>query len=238
MKKILVLLAVVLAVASCGKKQKNEIKWKLIDVVPTVPVRADDNISLRYPYAEGGEAAVNINNTVRAVMAKLLDHPGSEIGSAVDSILIERDRDTMIRHIPYSIMGDAETGSYGNVVSVLLNTYQYLGGAHGISVAYGMNFDANTGELLSVDEMFTDTLALQKINRKMFFEEHKNDPGRLEWLFVDPDELPLPQTMAIDSAGLFIYYNTYEIAPHSAGPTEYVIPIAEIDNILNKKVFE
>lgn len=238
-KKICILFGSLLLMALlAGCKGKKNIEWSVMELPVSAFAMPDDEIEVSYPVASGTKSADEINRQITETLTSFFDNPGLTVAEAVDSLLAERNREELIRHIAYSVMTDSEVYSYGRVASVILYPYVYLGGAHGIGATLSLKFDTETGNLVDLTELFADTAALSRMNRDVFAQVHRNDPAYFDGLFIPLEQLPLPENTAIDSAGLHVFYNVYEIAPYVFGPTEYMIPMNEIESLLNSKMVE
>jgi len=238
-KKISILFGSLLLMALvAGCKEKKNLEWSVVELPVSEFAIPDDEIEVSYPVASGAKSADEINRQITQTLTSFFDNPGLTVAEAVDSLLAERNQEEQIRHIAYSIMANSEVYEYGRVASVILYPYVYLGGAHGIGATLSLKFDTETGDLVDLTELFADTTALSRVNRDVFAQVHRNDPAYFDGLFIPLEQLPLPENTAIDSAGLHVFYNVYEIAPYVFGPTEYMIPMREIESLLNRKRVE
>jgi len=105
-----------------------------------------------------------------------------------------------------------------NVLSVLYSGTAYEGGVHGYYYYFGENYDAKTGELLSLEDVITDmellpTLVKEQLDTfwdPLMFYEHldmnqhfKENLDSIAW--------------TLDYHGITFYFNPYEIAPYASG---------------------
>lgn len=118
-----------------------------------------------------------------------------------------------------------------------LNTWQYLtGAAHGISATQFLNWDNNRHLVLGLDEI------LQPGQQAAYVSALKEAHSR--WLADNPDARRDPDTyariwpfqpsenFAFTDQGLVVKYDSYQIAPYSAGQPELLIPYAALQGIL------
>ena len=117
------------------------------------------------------------------------------------------------------------------IISIAITNYQNTGGAHGNLVISFLNFDRNTGDIISNHNLFSNLNAFQDIARTYFFNEIADKKEN----YFDPNNFALPENIGFDDDGLILLYNTYEIAPYSSGLTEIHIPFDEIDSLLTFK---
>lgn len=124
-----------------------------------------------------------------------------------------------------------------NLTVIELNTWQYMTGmAHGLSATRYLNWDNNAGKLLSLDNV------LQAGKRDAFITALRNAHSR--WLASNKDAQNDPDAynrmwpfqpsdnFGFTDQGLVVKYNSYEIAPYSAGQPELLVPYAELSGIL------
>ncbi|QDO93373.1 DUF3298 and DUF4163 domain-containing protein [Formosa sediminum] len=115
------------------------------------------------------------------------------------------------------------------VISISLTTYSNTGGAHGILVITFLNFNAQTGALLTTSKLFRNKEEFTTFASPYF----KDEIAEREDMYLEPDNFILPQNIGYSPDGLILLYNTYEIAPYATGITEFVIPYNEANSYLN-----
>lgn len=120
-----------------------------------------------------------------------------------------------------------------------LELISYEGGAHGSHIITYMNFDKATGRRLTLADVFADGYeqplsaillgALQdKLGLNSLDEIHDN--GFLTWTDMYPSK-----NFLLTPTGIKFYYNAYEIAPYSAGPTELELSYETLKDLLKTK---
>ncbi len=202
-----------------------------------------DVVALIYPVAREGVASDSINRTLEYYLKQLFagDSVAASdvtLAQAVDSLLAHKNRDTVTAHMPYQLYCEGSYYTKGFLTSVWLQTYAFTGGAHGLTLSKCFNFDNRTGELLPLEALVSDTARLSELNREAFrkflaqqsFTQEEVD----SYLFVKPDELPLPQNIGFDSTGVKMLYNPYEIAAYVFGQSEYAVPYDQAKAVLSK----
>lgn len=107
--------------------------------------------------------------------------------------------------------------------------YEYLGGAHGLSLLHPLTFSLQNGELLSSKskDLFKDTedkkllalllQGLEEYNEKSFFKDETGAQRFLNWDGVKKDFIALPQDFFISSKGVEFVFAPYEIASYAEG---------------------
>lgn len=123
------------------------------------------------------------------------------------------------------------------------NSYVYLGGAHGSSLGSGQSFDANTGQMLTVDNIFLPdkkaelTKLVGEALWQQYFKENCEEGATLsDVLLINPAKLELPVTPPLFAdKGLIFIYQQYEIAPYAAGMPACVLPYSVVKPLMNQK---
>ena len=126
----------------------------------------------------------------------------------------------------------------GPLVTVVLNTSSYLGGAHGSSSQQYYNFDLEKQKLVKLNEVLAPNQLAALENQaheafKTWVIESKlaNDVSEYEqaWKFKLSDNYYLSQQ------GLILQYGEYEIGPYVVGLPRLTIPYEQLQTILKKQ---
>lgn len=159
----------------------------------------------------------------------------SRLDSLVMSFHEEEDEYTGVWGMEMSI-GIQDFPSF---VELTLSGWSYTGGAHGNGYVTYHLIDREDGRQLELKDVFTDLDALNAIAEPYFralFEldrtESLNDYG----FWFDNDEFTVNENFTFIGGSVQFYYNSYEIAPYSGGPTELVIPMDTIKHLLKLKL--
>lgn len=120
------------------------------------------------------------------------------------------------------------------VVSLLDDTYQYTGGAHGMAYREGVNFDAVSGKKLALSDIFYDYEAFTEEAKERIVYELREDYGEelfedyittVEELWADGSE---PQWY-LDASSVVIVLQEYSVGPYSIGMPQIHLPYAEFE---------
>lgn len=128
-------------------------------------------------------------------------------------------------------LGFEKVRSDANVISFIMTSSGYMGGAHGFYNSFGLNYDTKTGELIDfaalsddTDKFYNDTLAYNreltqtdKYKERMFPEDFF-DGSELETVLYGDEKWYL------SDEGLVFISNPYELGPYASGIIEFVIP--------------
>ncbi len=111
----------------------------------------------------------------------------------------------------------------GSILSLVMNYYSYLGGAHGSTFIEAINVDIIKGVNLKLADLFKDKKDYKQYILKIINEEMKKEPD----IYFSPsiDEFDESNFYLNSSNELIIYFNQYDIAPYSTGIVEFKILI-------------
>lgn len=122
------------------------------------------------------------------------------------------------------------------VLSFVESCWTYTGGAHGGQNYHGVNFDASTGERLSLYQVFPDGEKLVETLIAKLYEE--NNQGT----FFDSMEATVADQIIHDKAswvigprGVTFYFNQYEIAAYASGTITTTIMFDAQPGLFNEK---
>ena len=120
------------------------------------------------------------------------------------------------------------------VISLVRNSYSYIGGAHGMSYVSGMNFNSNTGEKLTIDNIAQNKDAFIEevktyIQGLCESDEYKDRlmPGYEEYL----DTILQDDLWYFDSEGVTFIANQYVLAAYAEGILCFTVPYEELQNL-------
>ena len=122
------------------------------------------------------------------------------------------------------------------VLSFVETQWTYTGGAHGGQMFRGVNFDASTGERLSLHQVFPDGEMLVETIIAKLYEENK------QGTFFDSMEATVADQIIHDKAswvigprGVTFYFNQYEIAAYASGTITTTIMFDERPGMFSEK---
>ncbi len=120
-----------------------------------------------------------------------------------------------------------------NLISIPILTYEFTGGAHGMSVLKSFNYNLKSGQELKLINIFKDNISYKSvINSYIKHEIEKNKDlyftGKDGFKGIDDN-----QEFYLENDKLIIYFQLYEIAPYYVGIPKFEIPFKEIEDIIN-----
>lgn len=120
------------------------------------------------------------------------------------------------------------------IISFKRQDYFYMGGAHGQGVFTNYNYDARTGKLLTLDDIFVDPAAArEELLAKLTVDASNPYYRELMYQDVDADLSCLLDEgdWYLDKGGLFFMSQTYELGPYASGPITFIIPYEKLPEL-------
>lgn len=116
------------------------------------------------------------------------------------------------------------------ILSMTIINYAYSGGAHGMTIVKGLNFDMKTCQLYRLDQLFKPgSNYIDKVSNIIKRQiKERNFPVLEEFHKIEPN-----QDFYIADKSIVIFFQLYDIAPYSAGIPYFPISIYELEDILN-----
>ena len=199
-----------------------------------------------YPEFAGMQPEVSSIVRKKIDAAVSLGNPESQ-GQSMEEIgqIFIKDYDDFKTEIPdafggwhYTAKVDVEVLT-DSLLSLSINDEYYTGGAHGGSGVYFINIDPRTGEEFTLDDLFKPGYddALTNLGNKIFRQTRQlSDTSSLsENYFEFPeDKFQLNKNYGFTEEGVVFFYNSYEIAPYAAGPTQVLIPYKDLKEWIKK----
>ena len=235
LKKSLIAFCMILFIFSC----EDDVTIVFLD--SNITAKNNTIVEVNIPVANGStEASSVINTAIKNTVISVLqigDTEHSSPKSIEESIAsFNNEYKRFISDFPDSsqhweaqIDGEVMYQS-PEIISVAITSYINTGGAHGNLIISLKNFNAETGNLISNNNLFKNINEFKKMALPYFNEAIKEKDGIFE-----STNFELPANMAYNDEGITCLYNTYEIAPYSAGIIEFTIPYNAINSFL---VFE
>lgn len=193
-----------------------------------------------YPEFAGMDVEVSRVVSKRIDAAVSLGNPESQ-GQSMEQIgkIFIQDYDDFKSEIPDAFGGWHYTAKVevevltDSLLSLSVHDEYYTGGAHGGSGVYFINIDPRTGDEFTLDNFFKPGYneALTELGNQVFRQmRNLSDTSSLsENYFEFPeDKFQLNKNYGFTQEGVVFFYNSYEIAPYAAGPTEVVIPYKDV----------
>ncbi len=173
------------------------------------------------------------------IFGDLLNDQQDRLQDLKDSGQLKSYEDVMYLHY-YTYSPKTVVRADSRVVSIMTRTESFMGGAHGYEARYPVNIDSETGELLTVDDLFTSRGDLETVLREKlladyqadelsFLDDYMDNIGRGSgWQSEDYNFL-------IDNNGVLFIFNPYDIAPYASGAQNVYLSFEEDANVFSPK---
>lgn len=249
MKRIFVLIVFLILGASCSKTEPLQLSLKSYYKKTAMPCESHQctEAKLLVPVVEKGNEAVatRINEVIFNEIAGLIsfeEQPAAQmldyddvLNSFIQSYE-EVKRDFPQEGAPW--VADVEGAvvfESSKLLSLGISYYTFTGGAHGFKGVQVVHFNPENGSVYQLKDLIVDwesfsNLVENRVRAKWGVPEES--PINSRGLMFEDDTFSLPETLYIYKDSVVAYYNVYEIASYADGPTEVVIPMEEVKNML------
>lgn len=204
----------------------------------------EDNVlvEINIPQAEGDAmVAQTINNKLQNHIANMLnfsedDSESIHLEEAIanfEKTYLDLKRDFEESTISYEATFDGEViFESSEVISIALTGYLYTGGAHGNTNITLYNFNAQSGALLKLTDFISDEAAFTAIAQTHFEKAVNANPDTDLSDYFFGETFHLPENIGLNSEGILLLYNQYEVASYATGITQFTIPFDEVIDYL------
>lgn len=127
-----------------------------------------------------------------------------------------------------------------DILSLILMTSDYTGGAHGSNYRKIFNIDVKNCKLITLKELFKANVDYKQILNPEIARQIKLKEASGEQFFFQGDmgfkTISDTQPVYIKGDYIVICFDQYEIAPYAAGFPEFEIPISQLQSYINEDV--
>jgi hypothetical protein len=114
------------------------------------------------------------------------------------------------------------------IISIVYSHYSYSGGAHGYYGITTFNYNRQTAEAITIDNLSTDIDELTAIAEKIFIQQN----GDVKNFMFEDDKFYLPNIFYFTEKGIVFYYSIYEIASYAEGDITIELDYNQIKNLI------
>jgi hypothetical protein len=124
------------------------------------------------------------------------------------------------------------------LISIVIETYAYTGGAHPNSFRQYLNFNKIENQVVENESLILDRSELLSLVESKFRKIHEIEEGvtlrETGMFFLEKDSIFfLPANIGFEMDSLVLYYNPYEIGPYVLGGTEIRFAKEELTGVVN-----
>ena len=258
MKSLFYMVTIAMYLVACSHESEvASIPFSTTTVEKEVTLTADKDapsckVTLNVAYAKGDQPEID-KNMNQAIVQELFDMEGLSIQQAADSFatrytqeykknlapLYAQDKSDSEKRAWYEYHYTIDTHTQGGrngAVVYLVDVDYYEGGAHGIKQQLVMNFNAKTGERMTLKDVFVPgfEVRLSELLLDKLMEltgVNSIEELRAKNYLYAMDMYPSDNFILGDDEITFIY-NMYEIAPYSVGKTEISLSYSDVEDLL------
>ena len=126
-----------------------------------------------------------------------------------------------------------------NILSVLVDSYIFTGGAHGSGITEYINLDIKTGKSIENTILIKDHHKFSAFVEKIFRKTYKipeNESINSSGFFFENNTFILPENIGFAENQVILLYNQYEISSYAEGPIELKLDKKEVANFFSVDV--
>ena len=149
----------------------------------------------------------------------------------------ERGSDFCNNNRMESIIENSILFNTGNILTYIVNNYQYTGGAHGMTYNTAYVIDLEKMEALSYDDLFipgSETALSSLLKQKLILDKKAKNEKGLKEIGYYPEAIIPNNNFIVNDKGITFIFGQYEIGPYVLGITEITLPYKEIKKYLLK----
>ena len=176
--------------------------------------------------------ALNQENTVKGTITK------QQVQTAIDDFAKKQLAEMPTeRRITYELsITPSYIGHIGTTELFSIDNYAYLGGAHGLPYREYLVFDTQTKRQVTLDDMLLP-------KQKPRFEKLAHEAYR-QWVKTMTDDVAsyesswpfsLSDNVTLDTKGMTLLYQPYDIAPYASGMPELHIPYSQLKGVVKPR---
>ncbi len=118
-----------------------------------------------------------------------------------------------------------------SMVSILMDSYVFTGGAHGYGSITYININTKTGKRIPNKELFKNYEGFKNHAEKVFRSQNKipdNTSINNTGFFFENDTFSLPENIGFTDTEVILHYNPYEISSYAEGAVELKLNKEEV----------
>ena len=243
MKKLFLALAINLLLIGCNK-DTPELKFDELNIEQVSELNCiaeEENctfIGIKVPWAMGKDTRSNLlNSHIEKHVINLIDYQAAKELRSLEKLAqtFINDYEASAKEFPeYNIPWEAFvegkiTHESEKLISIEFDLALFTGGAHGYTSISYLNFDPETGRLLSNKDLFSE--GFKEFAEKRFREKNnipENESINSTGFFFEDDEFQLPKNIGFYTKKVVLRYNSYEIASYAEGNVQLEFKMQEV----------
>lgn len=141
---------------------------------------------------------------------------------------------------PFELYVTHEVYTSGSILSLVVETYQYSGGAHGMAWRDYYNLDTQNGRQLSLQDLFKDDSDYVSILNGEIEKQIADQLNSGQGMYFEGDmgfqSISENHPFYLKDNHIVICFGQYEIAPYAAGMPEFQLPLDSISQYWRENI--
>lgn len=197
-------------------------------------------LNCKNPYCD------SVNNRIIEFVRRNTEFEPEKVPVAIDRSFFQRQLnyfDSLAREEealaedmpPWELDLSTTISKHDSYIDLGLNVWSFTGGAHGNGFYANVLIDKSTGRELLLSDFINDVDVFTAFAESYFRKQNdilpEADLEELGFWFQD-NKFSLNENFHFTDDSMTFFYNSYEIAPYSAGQIEFFIPLKEMKDFL------
>lgn len=249
--KFILLLVIFWGLYSCDNKEPFTFEKQNLTIDTLLDCKNVDCVSLEInllQVIDDHQIATTINKEIESAACSILNigknaseptlkEAISQFNSSYQNISEEFPEEI----VPYEATIDCELSfQCQSLISVIMDSYIFTGGAHGNGTVSYLNIDTKTGKQFSNRALFKNYNEFELYAEKIFRTQNKipeDESINSTGFFFEDDTFSLPSTIGFTDKEVVLYYNQYEINSYAEGPIELKLNKEEVASFFAVEIF-
>ncbi len=248
--KFIFSLVILLGLYGCSKKESFTFEKQNFAVDQWVDCNTVDCASLEVNLLKvvvDSQISENINAEIEKVACAVLNigenDPGGSMKEAIQQFNTsyqEISTEFPDEIVPYEANIDCELGfQCESLISVVMDSYIFTGGAHGYGSISYININPKTGKRIPNKELFKNYTEFEAYAERVFrstYEILESESINSTGFFFEDEKFALPENIGLTDNEVILYYNPYEISAYAQGPVELKLNKEEVVSFFAVKI--
>jgi hypothetical protein len=175
-----------------------------------------------------------INGLTNGLFQEQLNNQIMSAAQVVKDEIETLARDYPMEFGPYIAVINYNTYVNKDLLAIIVETYMYAGGAHGMSYLNCYNIDTKNNKVLELKDLFADGIDYKGVINQYIKNEIDSSLQKGEPVYFDGfTSIADNQNFYVKNNSIVICFGEYEIAPYSSGKPEFALPVGLFEEYLN-----
>ncbi|GAA4275145.1 DUF4163 domain-containing protein [Aquimarina gracilis] len=235
--KLFFFFGILLVIKACNTEESFTFEKQNVAVEKLLDCKDDDCASLDInllKIIDDKPVCKKINTEIEKVACAILNVGENKPQETVKAAVVEFNESYKDMRVefpdeipPYEVSITSELSfQCKSMVSVIMDSYVFTGGAHGYGGISFINIETKTGKRIPNKDLFKRYSDFITYAEKVFrskFEILENESINSTGFFFEDEKFSLPENIGFTNTEVILYYNPYEISSYAEGPVEIKI---------------